>query len=90
MISDQTAARLRLIRSAQLRRVRKEAMRRGLPVDRDIKVIRDIAHGSPSQAAEKSRMSESSARRILAQYVEIAEMILAEDRRKAMDFEKEV
>lgn len=90
MISDQTAARLRLIRSAQLRRVKKAALKRGLPVERDMKILRDVSNGNTKQASERNRTSESQVRRILARYADIAEGILAEDRRKAMDFDKEV
>ena len=90
MISDQTAARLRLIRSAQLRRVKKAALKRGLPVERDMKILRDVSNGDTKQASARNRTSESQVRRILARYADIAEGILAEDRRKAMDFDKEV
>lgn len=90
MISDQTATRLRVIRLAQLRRVKAAALKRGLPVERDLKVLRDIVHGSTEAAAERSRISESLARHILKRYADIAEGILAEDRRKALNYDEEV
>ena len=55
-----------------------------------MKILRDVSNGNTKQASERNRTSESQVRRVLARYADIAEGILAEDRRKAMDFDKEV
>lgn len=80
MITPNTAAKLRHIRAAGLSRVRRAAIRGGIQtVDRDFKVLRDIANGSTAQAAEKSHIAESSARAILARYDAIALGLLARE-----------
>ena len=82
MISEKTSERLRLIRKAGVGRVKKTALRLGVKtVERDMKILRDIANGSVPQAAERSRVSEALARRVLARYAEIAESVIARDKR---------
>lgn len=86
MIEATTAARLRAIRSAGLSRVRRAATRAKLGnVDRDLKIIREIAHGSTYQAAEKSGLSETTVRKILVRYEQIARTILAADAERRDD-----
>lgn len=77
MISDQTSAKLRRIRTAGLSRLREIAQEQGYPCERDRKVLRDIANGSMEQAAEKIRLSYSSVRRILRRYDMLAQGIIA-------------
>lgn len=78
MINATTAAKLRTIRRAGLAKVRRAAARQGITtVERDIQILRDIAHGSTNQAAEKAGICSTSVRRLLDKYAKIAEDILA-------------
>lgn len=88
MIGDQTAAKLRRIRTAGLSRLREIAQAQGYPWERDRKVLKDIANGSMEQAAEKSRLSYSSVQHILRRYDRLAQGIIEERRRKAMNYEE--
>lgn len=83
MISEQTAARLRHIRQAGLYRLREIAREKGWPWERDLRVLKSIAHGSLEQAAEKNRLGCTSVKYILARYDEQAQTIIEEKRRKA-------
>lgn len=76
MIGDQTAAKLRRIRTAGLSRLREIAQEKGYPWERDRKVLKDIANGSMEQAAEKSRLSYSSVQHILRRYDRLAQGII--------------
>ena len=88
MISDQTAAKLRNIRSAGLSLLREKAQQRGWNWTRDRKVLKDIANGNIDQAAKKNRVAHSTVQNILKRYDEEARRILDEKRRKAMNYEE--
>ena len=88
MISDQTAAKLRNIRSAGLSLLREKAQQRGWNWTRDRKVLKDIANGNIDQAAKKNRVAHSTVQNILKRYDEEARRILDERRRKAMNYEE--
>ena len=88
MISDQTAAKLRNIRSAGLSLLREKAQQRGWNWTRDRKVLKDIANGNIDQAAKKNRVAHSTVQNILKRYDEEARRILDERRRKAMHYEE--
>lgn len=51
-------------------------------------MLKDIANGSMEQAAEKSRLNYSSVQRILRRYDMLAQGIIEERRRKAMNYEE--
>ena len=81
MISAGTSDKLRLIRKAGVGRVKKTAARLGVKtVERDIKILRDVANGSVPQAAEKSGVSEALVIRVLRRYADIASAILTRDK----------
>lgn len=83
MIGDATAARLRTIRAAGINRVKRAAIRAGIAtVEQDMKLLRDTAHGSTYQATEKSGLNESTVRKRLKRYAEIAQGILDRDARR--------
>ena len=88
MISDQTAARLRHIQQAGLSRLREIAQEKGWPWERDLQVLRDIQNGSLEQAAAKNRLSYGTVQHILNRYDKLAQGIIEEKRRKAMDYEE--
>lgn len=88
MISDQTAAKLRNIRSAGLSLLREKAQARGWNWTRDRQVLKDIANSNIDQASKKNRVDHSTVQNILKRYDEEARRILDEKRRKAMNYEE--
>lgn len=83
MIEQQTASRLRTIRSAGLGRVKAQALRQGITsADADMQTLKWIANGSITQAADKLGVNSAVVGRTLRKYEKIAKGILEEDARR--------
>lgn len=83
MIEQQTASRLRTIRSAGLGRVKAQAIRQGITsVEADIQTLRWVANGSTNQAAAKRGTDVANICRLIRKYEKIAKGILEEDVRR--------
>lgn len=80
---DGTSVRLRTIRIAGLSRVKRAALRMGVTtVERDMKILRDVANGNVPEAAFRSGCSQATVTRVVKRYEEIALALLQRSRSK--------